>query len=499
MKKTYGFFKKIKKFFLNLSNFKIIFIVYAVVTLLAACFLILPISIQNTPEGSKVDFLKALFTSASAFSDTGLTMLPTAYTWTEFGQAIIAILILLGGIGIFALKVYIVNIILGKWMSLNARNVLEKERGASTTYDLKKTIKVSITILFGMIIAATFVLMFIFYFSSGNFQTDLTNPRLNLNPQGNWAISFKYAVFHSISALNNAGFDIISRNSLEPYYSVYSIQIVFIVLLVIGGIGYPVIYDVYSFILSKIKRRTDFRFSLFTKVSCLTYLIVFLFGLGITLMFEMCSTNGIWNANNPSLGSKEDRMMAMIFHVFSTRNAGFSTTSMTNFTEASLILFSFMMFIGSAPSSTAGGIRTTTLAVILVAIWNKLRGVDDVRFFNKKIPRETVISSFLVLIISIIIVIMATFVSLTSVDTMWGTAPADSIGYVEIFFEISSAFGTTGLSAGLTEHLNIGSELFLIIVMFMGQLGISSTILVWKSSRNYKNEINYIEEDIAIG
>lgn len=496
MKKNKNFLnrfnKNIKKYFLNLSNFKVIFITYAFVTILAASLLTLPISRQDNRYGDQVDFLKSLFTAASAFSDTGLTMSPTAHTWTDFGQAIIAILILLGGIGIFAIKAYIINIILGKWMSLGTRNVLEKERGAAKLGDLKKTIKISISVLFFLIIISTLILLLIFYFETGNFSFE----DQSLNPKGNWSLSFKYAVFHSISALNNAGFDIISSNSLEPYYTIYSIQIVFIILLVIGGIGYPVIYDLYMFTRSKIQRRTDFHFSLFTKLSCVTYLIVFLLGLSTTLLFELASKDGIWN--NDNLGTKSDRMMAIVFHVFSTRNAGFATTELQNFTEATLILFSTMMFIGSAPSSTAGGIRTTTLAIIVMAIWNKLRGINDVRIFKRRIPRETVISSFLVLIISIFIVVIATFVCLTSLDTIWGNAPA-KYNFVDIFFEISSAFGTTGLSCGFTPFLNVGSQLFLIVVMFVGQLGISSAILVWKSNKNFKNEANFIVEDVTIG
>lgn len=494
--------KKFKKFFLNLSNFKIILLVYTFITLFFALLLYTPAA-QQEPYKNKIDFTDALFTSASAFSDTGLTVLPTAHAWSSFGQALIAVLILLGGIGIFAIKVYIFNVVFHKRMSLLSRNILEKERGARNSGDIKKTIAVSISILLFAIIISSLILFFMFYFENGNFVGD----DIRLNPKGNWALSFKYAIFHSISALNNAGFDIISSNSLEPYYGVYSIQIVFIILLIIGGIGYPVIYDIHQYISYKIRRRTDFQFSLFTKISCATYFLVFLIGLGVTLIFELNSVDGIWNLENNILGSKNDRMMAIFFHVFSTRNAGFYTTSLQSFTETTLITFSIMMFIGSAPSSTAGGIRTTTLAIIVLAIWNKMRGVDGVRVFNRKINKETITSSFLVLIISILIVAITTMVCLTSLNTMWGNAPTFTkpghdgkiISFVDVFFEVSSAFGTTGLSSGLTPFLNIGSRFFLIITMFVGQLGISSTILMWKSKNNNKNDIDFIEESIAIG
>ena len=496
-----NFYRKVKRFFLNLSTFKIILITYTSVTLIAALLLLLPISI-NPDVKENVTFLDTLFTAASAFSDTGLITKSTAHTWTEFGQAIIAILILLGGIGIFALKVYIVNVVFNKWMSLGTRNLLSKERGAHTTGNLKRTIKVSISALIIMILIASFILMFIFYFEKGDFSQNPADQ--HLDPYGNWALSFKYGIFHAISALNNAGFDIISSNSLQPYYSVYSIQIIFIILLVIGGIGYPVIYDCWTWLVYKIKRRTDFQFSLFTKLSTIAYFSIFLIGFLLTTTFEVASSNGIWNRTElvsgfSPLGSKGDRMMAIIFHSFSTRNAGFATTSLQFFTQTSLIIFSVMMFIGSAPSSTAGGIRTTTLAIIILAVWSKLRGNNDIKIFNRKIPKETVISSFLVLIISIIIVVIVSLIAMTSFDTMWGNVPSDEMNFTDIFFEVASAFGTTGLSAGVTPMLNIGTQLFLILTMFIGQLGISSTILVWKSNKNYKSEIDFVSEDVQIG
>lgn len=484
-------FKKIKRFFLRLSNFKIILMVYTFVTLFFSIFLFLPITHQ---AGKNVSFIDALFTAASAFSDTGLTTVVTAHTWNTLGQAIIAILIVLGGVGIFALKVYIINVIFKQPISLLSRNILEKERSATDSGNIKKTIKISITILFISIIISTFALMFVFYYESGNF---LDEDKM-LNPQGDWATSFKYAVFHSISALNNAGFDILSSSSLQPYYSVYSIQIIFIILLVLGGIGYPVIYDVYQYIYSKIRRRTDFRFSLFTKISCITYAVIVVLGLSLTLMFEIGNKGGLWYNNDPMLGNHSDKMMAIFFHVFSTRNAGFATLQMGSFSEITLVIFSIMMFIGSAPSSTAGGIRTTTIAIIFLAIWNKLRGVDDVRVFNRKIVKSTTWTSFMVLTISMFIVVLGIIIGYTSLGSMWGTAH-EEIQLVDVIFEVSSAFGTTGLSSGLTPHLNIASKLYLILTMFIGQLGISSTILVWKSNKNVKKDFDYIQEDILIG
>ena len=503
MRSQSDFFVKVRNFFLKIPNLQIILFVYLFVTLLATVLLFLPFSQK---PGNNVSFIDALFTAASAFSDTGLTTVTTVTTWSDFGIFIITLLILLGGIGIFALKVFIINIVFRKAISITTRNILDKERGSNNFGQLKKTISVSITFLFVTIIIATFVLWLIFYFEKGDFVwTDGNGVKQDFSaydPYHDVLLSFKCAIFHAISAINNAGFDILSNSSLFPYYHVYSIQIVFIVLLIIGGIGFPVIYDVVMFIKHKIKRRTDFKFSLFTKVSCTAYLMVFLVGLVFVLIFEIGNkghgVEGIWR--NQHTGSTGDKLMCIFFHVFSTRNAGFTTLdySLAKFSNASLVVFAIMMFIGSAPSSTAGGIRTTTCAVIFAAIWNRMRGVDGVRMFKRKINNETVHSSFIVLGLSVFIVLLTSLICFTSLDTLWGHADSNSISFADIFYDISSAFGTTGLSTGLISSLNVVSKLVVILVMFIGQLGISSTMLVWRSKNN-KNNYSYIEEDILVG
>lgn len=498
---------KLKKFLLNLSNIQIIFLVYLIITIFFSIILSLPISQK---DGIHISFIDIVFTAASAFSDTGLTTQTTVETWSEFGQFIICLLILIGGIGIFALKVFLINIVFKKTISITSRNILEKERGSNSMGQLKKTIKTSIIFLFISIVISTLILWIMFYCEKGNFVWEIdgiTKDFSQYDPNHNALLSFKAAIFHSISAINNAGFDVLSDSSLYPYYSVYSIQIVFIILLIIGGIGYPVIYETVQFIVHKAKGRTDFKFSLFTKVSSITYLLVFIFGLVFTLTFEIgnkslananINLQGIWN--NPNAGSNGDKVMAIIFHVFSTRSAGFTTLnpSIVKFTAPTLIIFSIMMFIGAAPSSTAGGIRTTTLAIIIVAIWNRFRGVRGVRMFKRKISDEIIYSSFIVFAISIVTVMFATLICFTSLNTLWGSASSEVLRFSDILYDVCSAFGTAGLTTGLSSSLNILSKLVLILVMFIGQLGISSTMLVWRKN-NPKNNYTYIEEDILIG
>lgn len=482
-------FKNIKKFLFNLSNAKIIFIVYFILIFSSSLILLSPDAYN---EGKSVSYIDALFTAASAFSDTGLVIVPTWETWSMLGQAIIAVLILFGGIGIFAIKVYIFNFILGRKLKLSTNNILGSERSSKDHSLSKKTIVVSVTLIFSLIVIASVILSFIFYYQNPDSLENMQSPK------GDISLSIRYAVFHSISAINNAGFDIIGSSSLAPYYSAYSIQIIFIILFIVGGIGYPVIFDTYSWISHKIKRKPGkYSFSLFSKISCISYLSISIIGLILAFSFELSSVEALdgdmiplW-LTDKSTGSK---VMAIFFNTFSTRNAGFSTINLKELSQPTIILYAIMMFIGSAPSSTAGGIRTTTIALIVLSIWSKIRGVPNVRIFNRKIPRETTYTAGIVLSISLFIVFFVSFITMSSIHGNF-----EGYGYIDVIFEVSSAFGTTGLSTGLTPSLNTISKIFLILTMFIGQLGVSSTILVWRSNRNKQYKIDYIQEDIAIG
>ena len=219
-------------------------------------------------------------------------------------------------------------------------------------------------------------------------------------------------------------------------------------------------------------------------------------------------------------GSTENKGFALFFNSMSTRNAGFSTVRMGDFAPTTILLFSVLMFIGSAPSSTAGGIRTTTLGVVVIGLWGKIRGRDQVRVFNRRVSNDTVIRSYIVVTASITIVVIATLIAYTSFGHSGGLVnssadnmfmqrkvmPDGSEQYVaapysfnELIFETTSAFGTTGLSAGITSNLSLAAKITLIFVMFIGQLGVSSTILIWRSRKAKARNYNFIEEDLTIG
>ncbi|WP_272482647.1 TrkH family potassium uptake protein [Mycoplasma todarodis] len=505
--------------FKNLSFIKHILIFYLFITFIGSGILMLPFS-----HNGSINYVDALFTSASAFSDTGLVTLQTSSTWTMFGQAVIAILILVGGIGWFALKIFLFNILFGRSISLTSRAALSAERGNVRIGETRQLIKVSVIAIFTMMTIAGLILS-LYFFYANSFFVGVVGPNgsdMGMNPHGDWALSIRYGVFHSISAINNAGFDIMGGHSIAPYFSDYFVQVIFILLFVFGGIGYPVIYDVWQYFVAK-RKGERFRFSLFTKISCVTYLTISIVGIAITFLIEVTakstpnnpsfwsSTELLFDGQRSGMGQKmttSNKVMAIIFNTLSTRNAGFGTVNFHHFTSATLIVHSCMMFIGSAPSSTAGGIRTTTFAIVVMAFWAKIRGKSSVRAFNRRIAPDTVWNAYVVTTMSIIMVIGVTLVATTSFNTHGGDIPFGAnyknqldaqYDFTDLFFEVSSAFGTTGLSTGLTSKLNVASKITLILVMFIGQLGVSSTIFAFGNKKQRSRHYKYIEEDITIG
>ncbi|MBN3534403.1 TrkH family potassium uptake protein [Mycoplasma procyoni] len=501
------------KFHRKVGKIWYVFLVYFLITITGS--LLLWSDISQVSKNS-VSYWDSLFTAASAFSDTGLVVAATGKTWTIFGQAVIAILILFGGIGVFAIKVYIINYIFGVKLGIFQRDVLALERSSNSLGEIKRVILVSVSVILVLIIFSSIALTFMFYFMDGNFEAaSFVN-----NPKGDLNLSLRFAIFHSITAINNAGFDIIGEHSLAPYYSNHVIQIWLLGLLIIGGIGYPVVFDIYMYFVSLFKRHKNrHKFSLFSKVGLLTYFLVAFVGIALIIPSELLdkSPSSFWHSasSDPlywgngtkgyNYGSGFDKIFALVFAVFSTRSAGFATMDLYNLNDISVILLSVLMFIGASPSSTGGGIRSTTLALIFLNLLSRMRGRDYTHVFKRKINEKTVNQASIVLFVSLIMCFISVIVLSTSFDILGGNIPWKPIdgqrhyNSIHIFFEVSSAFGTSGLTTGLTSQLNLASKLILVSVMFFGQLGISSTVLVWGSNNHKFSKYSYLEEDLAIG
>ncbi|WP_322941335.1 potassium transporter TrkG [Mycoplasmopsis cynos] len=581
----------------SVSRVKYLLIVYFLIILFSSFLLWSPITQQKPPLNwnSGENYVNALFTTASAFSDTGLVVKNTYSHWNVLGQAIIAILILSGGIGIFSLKFFIINILFKKQVTtLYTLKMIQSERGHDDVNKVSSIIRSSVRFILTTSLISGFGMTIYFYFAEPS-ATYGINKLINgefINPRYDLAAAFRFGFFHTISAINNAGFDIISGNSLMPYYNNITLQIWFIILLIIGGLGYPTLYDIYRYIRHKVKRKkTKYHFSLFTKVSTITYFLVFLIGFLVLIGFETTSksVDSLWNrvyvpdqlihnyakwvetfneygikSDDKSIevynqilylskqikensyidqnllttnvakklysivnqeipnvgnlaqylkqgtmyGNQWQKIFSLIFTSFSSRSAGFATVDVSHFSRGSIMLITLMMIIGAAPASTGGGIRTTTFAILILSMFSVILNTKKVRIFKRTIEPRTVFMSGQVFVIALIILIVSTLICFSSFDSHAGKIITHGVSSIDnyniygtehVWFEVASAFGTTGLSVGITKEFNIVSKITLIFVMFIGQFGISSTLLVWRSKKSNKRNYEYVTADIVIG
>jgi len=521
--RTDRFFYKLKNWWPLSRLSGRIFLIYVAVVLLGTLLLSVPgVVIDNQ---FKWDFLTALFTTSSAFSDTGLAIANTSADYSFWGQLIIVLLIELGGIGVMTIKI-VVYLALNRKISINDTNLAQIERGNDNLNSAIVLIRDGFLVLTSIQLVAMSLLFFVFYFAMPGTQGDAlvwdevsqTMQHTNLetvSPYHNFSKSLWYAIFHSTSAINNAGFDLVSANSLQPYnvqghYS-HLLQVIFLLEWVLGGLGYPTFHDIKR----KFKaRRTGetVRFSLYTKLNFIIYFILFIVGpLAIfgsemndrsnSLIFNYYSIDQFGNAIDLTPKPGENVAMDIIFNASSTRNAGFSSVNINNFNGGSKAIMGALMFIGSAPSSTAGGIRTTTLAVIMLATLSVIRNRDHVIAFKRRIPDRVVKRAFAVFFMSALILTIA--IVAAYVDSS-GAIVSDRNGdssIVELFLLFASAFGTVGLnpfSPEKTLALGVLTKVLLILIMFLGQLGISNTLLIFVKS-GAKRHYDYLEEEVVIG
>ncbi|ATZ17772.1 TrkH family potassium uptake protein [Mesoplasma melaleucae] len=507
-----------------------IFLIYFIIVLFGGFLLCIPgIVINNDLNGFdfRWDYLTGIFTASSAFSDTGVNIIDPSHDYSFWGQLILLILIEMGGIGVLTLKI-ILFVSINKKISLNDTIVAQSERGNDVKSSTIELIKDGFIFLTFVQLLAAGVLFFLFFFSDPATQS-LNGTELNVvSPYHNFIKSIWFAIFHSTSAINNAGFDLLSTSSLQPYniegHQAYAIQIVFLLEWVIGGLGYPTFHDIKR----KIKARRvgqKVRLSLFTKLNFWVYSSLAIVGPLLVFASEYLNQANslIYNyytyevdqltqmpINVTITGAKPGYAVAMdiIFNTTACRNAGFSTVPINDFNASSKVILSSLMFIGSAPSSTAGGIRTTTFAIILLSTWAIVRNKSYTSAFKKVIPAETVRRSFSVFFISVfilaIVIILIYFDSnayLTpSIDNELVQNQGDA-SIVQILTLITSAYGTVGMNPFIQVQMyNFGvlTKLLVILCMFLGQLGISNTLLAFiKPSK--KTNFKYLEEDVTIG
>ena len=414
---------------------------FALVILIGTLLLLLPFSIKS---GVTVTPLNALFTATSAVCVTGLVVVDTADTFTAFGQTVIGILIQIGGLGVASARLGLM-IAAGKKVSIKSR-VLAKEALNVDSY--KGIVRmVEAVLLITLVVETAGALL--------SFPVFLKD----YSPLHALGIS----IFHSVASFNNAGFDILGNmTNLIPYRDNVALNIITSVLVIVGGIGFPVILD--------LGRQRNFRrLTLHTKVVLVTTGILLAGGTLFLKLTEPIS----W--------------MAAFFHSMSARTAGFSTCSLGSFSNGGLFVICILMFIGASSGSTGGGVKTSTMFVLLQSVRSEF-SKRPVGAFRRSIPKENVSRASMIVICSALMVCVGTFLMCVA---------EPELTFMQLFFETVSAFSTAGLSTGITPGLGIAARWILIFFMFTGRLGAMTMITIWVS-RQPKNA-RYTEESVTIG
>lgn len=441
-----------------LSPFRLIVIYYLTFILLATCLLYLPISQQS---GVQLNWSEALFTATSAMTVTGLTVVHTADSFSVFGIIVIAFCIQLGGIGIMTMGTFI-WMMMGSKISMSRRMLIMADHNQMSLSGIVYLIKnlLGIALLIELIGAIILGIYFLNYFDR-------------------WYEAFYQGTFAGISAFTNAGFDITGQ-SLVPFAGDYFVQVVVMLMIIAGAIGFPVLVELKEYFSGK---DANFRFSLFTKITTTTYFILLVF-----------STVSIWlfERGQHYVGMEwHQQFFFSLFTSVTARSAGLTTMDMNDFTLPTLMFLSVMMIIGASPSSVGGGIRTTTLAVMFLTIRAFTLGRSDVKVFGRELHLDDIRKCFIV--ISLFIAIW--FAAIIAIVTIEG---ATSEELISIVFEVSSAFGTCGLSMGITSDLSQMSQFILMILMFMGRIGLVALLFSLKK-KDQKEHYHYPKERIIIG
>ena len=439
----------------RLNAVQILAIGFALVILVGGTILSLPISSVN---GENTNFLDAIFTSTSAVCVTGLITLDTGTHWNAFGQTIIIILIEIGGLGFMSLTTF-VAILLGKKITLRDRLLMQE---AMNTFNIE-----------GLVRMVKYVLGFTFtvqFFGALLLSTQFI-------PEYGFKKGILYSLFHSASAFCNAGFDLFGHfNSLVNYSNNSIVLLTISGLIIIGGLGFTVILEIYNYKGTK-------KLSVNSKLVLLITTCLVFGGMIIMFILEYNNPNTIGD-----MGFK-DKLLNSFFASVSPRTAGFNSVSTDDMTMAGKFTTILLMFIGGSPGSTAGGLKTTTFGVLILTVISILKGREDTEVFERRFSKETVYKAIALFSIGMILVIIVTMVlSITESNQ----------SFINLLYEATSAFGTVGLTTGVTQELSSIGKVVIMITMYFGRVG-PLTVILALVNRRKKKGYKYPEGKILIG
>lgn len=442
----------------RLSSVQIIVLFYFSSVLISTGLLSIP---YFHKPGVELSFTDTLFTAVSAISVTGLTVVSIADSFNSWGILVLSVIIQFGGIGIMTLGTFF-WILLGRKIGLAQRQWIAIDQNRSTLSGLVALMQDVLEMT--LIIEAIGTLVLGSYFMFAGYIPE-------------WHQAFYYGFFASISAFTNAGFDIFG-DSLVQFKDDYVVQFVHIVLLILGAVGFPVLIEVKEYIKQR-NLKNRYHFSLYTKLTTSTFFGLVIAGALMFYLFEFKHflADQSWHAS----------VFYSLFHSVTTRSGGLATMDISQLTEPTLLSLCILMFIGASPSSVGGGIRTTTFIVMILATLSYMRGRAEVKVFRKQLYQEDVTKAFVVFFVAMHLVVGATLIMMVT----------ESFSMMQIFFEVSSAFGTTGLSMGITAELSTTGKYILMFLMFVGRIGIVHVLFLLKNEKPLGYQ--YPKERMIIG
>lgn len=437
----------------KLTPYQILVLGFAGLIFFGALLLMLPAA---SAKGAGLSFIDALFTATSAVCVTGLIVVDTGTYFSYFGQMVLIGLIQAGGFGIMTMAT-LMALIMRRKIQLRERLIMREALNQLTLSGVVRltqyVIKTTLLIEFigGTILALRWYSEF-----------------------GVKGIYFGY--WHAVSSFCNAGFDLFGKfSSLTNFADDFIVNFTIAGLIILGGLGFTVTYDVWH-------NRKFSKFTMHTKVVLLATTALIAIGAIIIFLLEM---------NNPdTLGglSWQGKLLGSYFQSVTPRTAGYNTIDIGKMNEATIFFMVILMFIGASPTSTGGGIKTTTFSVVVAAIWALISGKNEAVVFSRRISREIIFKAFSVAFIAAILVVFVTMMLSISED----------ISFLKLLFEVTSAFATVGLTTGITPSLTVSSKLWLIITMFAGRVG-PVTLALALAMRERKGHIKHPEGKILIG
>ncbi|WP_408954443.1 TrkH family potassium uptake protein [Natroniella sp. ANB-PHB2] len=436
----------------SLSPAQILSLGYLIIIVVGTGLLSLPIA---TIQEGGMNVLDALFTATSATAVTGLAVENTAEFFTTFGQVVIMFLIQIGGLGLMTMSTLFAMLV-GRKITLKERLIIQEDLDQFKLAGLVKLVKYVVTVALSIEAIGAFLLFL-------RFVQDM--------PVGR---ALYFGIFHSVSAFNNAGFDIFG-NSLENFTGDIVVNLVISGLFIIGGIGFAVIAQVYN-------NRNFKRFSLHTKMVLSISLILIIAGMFVAFTLEY---------NNPAtLGQLTlgEKTLASYFLAVTPRTAGFNTVPTGGLRSATLLFMIILMFIGASPGSTGGGIKTTTFGVLGAVLYARVIGRDEIEVFKRRLDKDDIYNAISIVLIAMLLVLVVTMILNIT----------EQAEFLDLLFEAVSAFGTVGLSTGITGGLSRIGRVLIIITMFAGRVG-PLTIIVAIAQRKVKANYKYAKERILVG